>query len=375
MPLTTIRLFLPHCVIPAIAIFAHMGLAGEADRSGNKPADVSISVPDGCVKLSLGTHAVICAPSDQMYASDVFAEFDRRRAAAKSPDELIARFSAKRELLATAVLKDLPSLTPSAVDLFFDTEVVPALQAAASPKSPQVFLLMTEKTLKQALTAGWSTPSIQYHALADKVRVVDEGFAIVSDYPKYTYVEIKPTDADYSSRVTSSADAVMEAESRDFALRDAKAIAGAMTRFETFIGRALPPNLVASADKEWFGIGLRGALAARYVALFHGDPPRRFVDAMVTPVGNVVVRAAELDLLQPYPLTSLKPAYVPVHQDARRRKSVAIMHHWLDRIEAGQVATTLQALDRLAPEDGLTLARIVHDTSGVELTALLRPAR
>ena len=87
---------------------------------------------------------------------------------------------------------------------------------------------------------------------------------------------------------------------------------------------------------------------------------------------NTAVPAAAINLLNPVPLSSLRDEFVPAHVDARRRKSIAVMHIWY-RDARDKLVPTLEAVTRARPADGVTLVKIIHDASGIDLTQALEP--
>lgn len=337
------------------------------------PASSTVTTPDGMVRLEVAGRSLICLPADKDWVAQAAGRVPSVAGPTTKPADLLTRLTEKRDVVSSAMMKDLPHLKPSQIEKIVDEQIVPNLKTLSTARPRIVYLVAPAEHIREAMRQGWTDRRFRYNRVSDTFDF-DRTVAVNAEGNEESAVAamFAPNDA-VADRTAALAQYILGTEEQVMQQVANRATTVVLLTLAEFIAREALKDLPRQEDQVWLVNGLSNVLAARYVSIFHGSPLRQFVDALIVGPIDSPVNAAGIDLLHPLPVASLKPEFVAPQLDARRRKAIAVMFVWFDQAGDEKMMPMVNAVVRAKPADGATLVKVVKDTSGVDLTELLMP--
>jgi hypothetical protein len=342
-----------------------------ATAPASAPVRFVLVVPTGFKAVAVGHHTAIVEPADEPWVRKTLETMAPTTLPSTMPSNLIEKLAANRDALRAALIADLAIADPAAVDKFFKETLTQQLARYDEIAPPLFYMVTSGPRLKQLVKEGWSNPRFYYNRAADDVQM-SRAVNLSSEGPGDDVlipVIVSPDEAlDGKQKKLLDAIHTIEAE---LALKISQhSQASTQVAFITFIANEVLEPLKAKPEQEWFGVGVSNMLSARYLAQLNGMDYRAILADMTGDLHPRVnpMRPATVDLLNPTPLSDMRPEAIPYYVDAYRRKATRVVSSWSVRAGEGAIAKVLTAMRQQMPADGPGLVKLIQQTSGIDLT-------
>ena len=333
-----------------------------------------VTVPPGFARVEVTGVVAFCEPADEAWVRQVLANLDPVTRPSTMPAELYDLVEAHRP----EILRQLPEMlaldSDAKVRVMFDEKLVPVISRMRRLDPPIRYLVTTRPRLKELLRDGtWSDPRFYYNRAADDVtfdlsiplsveRELDETIL-----PALYKPEDPPDDKARKLR-----EVVRETQASVLAAISRRCQFIVQMSFIEFIADEVFQPLNLKPDQAWIGLGVAGALGARYASLITGTPKEQIIAEMTYEHPRHPVKDRTIDLLDPTDPQDLRRNIVPLYIDAMRRKSTRVIDHWIDTDGTTPITQTIQAMRQQMPPDGEGLVNLIRKTTGTDLAPSLK---
>jgi hypothetical protein len=330
-------------------------------------------LPPGFQRIDLEGREFMVDPADQPWITSAVQNLTPATMPTTMPSDLIERLQAKRPLLHRRIVADL-GLTVAEVDEYLDQRLKPFLQSMDELHPPIVYLVVTPQRLKEIMRAGWTDPRYYYNRAAD-----DVSFSTVVNLSLDGPGDDMVVPLFYDDR--KPPEERQQMLTREMHKTEVGILNAFSQRSQTMVMVGLV-ELVSSKglnemnftdDQEWFGVGAAGVLAGRYASELIGLDEQRLLDDMSRPDPRNPMRPGTIDLLRPTPLSEVRPQWLEAYTDAFRRRSMQAVRTLTDRAGEDAIGKVIAAMKQSRPADGPALVQLIQQTTGVDMTAELRP--
>jgi hypothetical protein len=352
-----------------IALAASSTLAQTAPASQPTTRYVA-TLPPGFKTVTVANRIAWCESADEKWVRATLGAVSPTTRPSTMPSDIVAHIAAKRNVLAQTIASDL-GVEPAEIDKLFDEKLLPAIKQLDSFDLRMFYLTLSHARFIGLLRDGvWEDRRFRYNRAAGDVSVTRG--VVLTLAPNGTDDVVVPAvyeaDDDETARTSALSRVVRENEEMIAGSVSDRSIVLTQLALIEFIGTSVIQPLKLADDQQWFGLGLVGALGAKYAADLTGIERAELIRQMTREYSRMPVKSAGVDLLHPTPATDLRKEYAPYYADAMRRKSTTVMAAWLDRAGEGAVRKTLDAIHIDPPKDGAALVALIKQATGQDLT-------
>ena len=327
----------------------------------------------GYVRFSASGREFLARPVDRPWIEMAAKSKAGTVAGATQPSDLFANLESRRDEVLAQMLNDLPTLRPSQIDGLIDDELLPAFRNLAGFRFRPVYLVTAIGPLKVEMQSGWAHPKVRWNRVADRVEFERDIRISASDNDTESLIAAVFEEwRSEQERTALLARFISTSEQQVREALSSRATSTALAKTADFIAREALATLPRREDQVWLPVGLSNVLAAKYISAFHGSPQREFIEALVIGTAGQSINALQVDLLTPLPMDALRAEAIGPYMDARRRKAIAVTYLLVRDAGERSVMPLVNAVERLRPADGLTLAATIKSVCGIDLVAQLR---
>jgi hypothetical protein len=289
------------------------------------------------------------------------------------PGDVVDQLKNRRQILIARIAGDLSFQDTKPVEDLIDKTMIPQAQKLNELQPPIFYLVATRDRIKQLLKAGWTDPNMHYNRVADDVnfspnlrltddRPMDDMITPVLYTPESTPEQRKNV---LSQMMQRNEALVVDAFSRRSQLV-------AQLGLIDFIQKQAIDPLKLKDDQQWLGLGMQAVLSTKYMHDLLGISQEDLLNRMTRDDPRNPIRPDSIDLLRPADRGQMKPEWAPLYGDSFRVKSARVVRAWSDKCGESAIATTLAAMRANPPADGAALLKLIHVTTGVDLTNEVR---
>jgi hypothetical protein len=366
----------------AAIIFAGLGQAASAqvDATAAAPRTQSTSrattqaprhevvVPAGFVKITSAERTAICLPADQGWVTKALADLQPTTRPTTMPSDLLDTLNSKKADVLKQMGSDLGLADTGPAAAIINDRLTPEMSKMADFRPPIFYLICTKQQLLDAIHQGWSDPRFFYNRATDDVSV-DSAVDLSADGPMddlLVPIVSKDTDsvADRAQNLQKQVDHNEASVAASLSLQGQILL---QKGFVSAIDAAAIQPIGLKAGEEWFGIGVEGLLATKYMTQINGMRYEDLVLLVTQDDPRNPIRTATIDLLHPVPPNELNPDYAPAYIDALRRKSVTAINFLFSHGGPDVLPKVLAAIKQQQPKDGDALVATIKQTVNVDL--------
>jgi hypothetical protein len=333
-----------------------------------QPARHEVVVPPGFVKVTAAERTALCLPADQAWVVKNLTELQPTTRPTTMPSDLLDTFTAKKADLLKQMAGDLGLADSNAIAAVFTDNLLPEMSKLADFRPPIFYLVCTKSQLLAAVHTGWSDPRFYYNRITDDVSV-QSAVDLSADHPiDDLLIPIVYKDTDNPAE--KAQDLQKQVDRNEASVAASMSIQGQVMLQKGFVSAidaaAIQP-IALKPGQEWFGIGLEGLLATKYMTEINGMQYDDLVKMVTEDDPRNPIRSATVDLLHPVPPNELNPNYAPAYIDALRRKSVAAINALITQGGPDVLPKIFAAIKQNQPKDGEALVAMIKQTVNVDL--------
>lgn len=332
--------------------------------------------PPGFMRINVAGKDVSCSPDDQAWIRRALSNYQPPAAPSTMPTELLTRINDRRDDLTRQMVHDLALPSEKFVSPLFDATLVPQLQRLSQFKVPFVYLVTTRNKLKQALLSGWVDARYAYNKATEEI-TYNDSVQLSTDRSMddaLLWIEFNADDS-FEDKSKKLIDGINGDDQNVDMMVWGRGNQMVQLAFGSFIGEKIISSLNLNEQQKWLGYGLASVLAAKYTSDLIGIPYEEILSRTVSDAPNSLIKAEQLDLLNPIPLTSLQPEYREIYEDAFRRRSTQVVDKLLKAGGPDTAPKLLQTLRKKTATDGQGLVKQIEEATKVDVFPDLAPQR
>jgi hypothetical protein len=354
------------------------GTAASAGGPATAPATTApapprkITIPPGFKLVEINGRKLLVEPADEAWVTEAVKKIQPTTKPATLPATLLQKLTEQRTTLLQEVARDLALKDLTAAARTYDLELVAPIRSLDTYRPPVYFLVASPDRLAALLKSGWSDPHFYYNRAADAVSFNPQGM-LTTDRPQDE--SIFPAGYDPKGTPEQKAQAITNTIGvAERAIQDA-----IETRARTLVGAQLAgiihtqgvEPLKLKEDQQWFGLGVAGVLSAKYASMITGDARPELMKMLTAEHPANPIPISAVDLLHPLSVNDMRADMLPAYFDAVRRKSTRAVQAMVEKSGDAAIPKAITAIREKQPPDGLTVAKIAQEASGVDLTPML----
>jgi len=350
-------------------------IAATAAAQTTAPSPYVFTLPPGMQQAGGGDHFVVFAPDFETVAKDGLAKRTPSTRPTTMASDVLDKLAEQRLKLAHEMAFDL-ALPESKAETFLDGPLKSALEKVSSLHARCFVIVASEPEVRAALKAGWTAPPFRYNPLADRAAFELHYLVTTDQAPDdmLLWCQTQPDEKDEQILLT------IDQEFRAFDVGfDGICSENAFLQTQKNLGDFLTDNVIAPlklpAPQQWLGLGIEGAMSAKYESLLMGVSRPEMVKMNTTEPANNVIQAAPLDLYHGFDLSELKPEYVMAYLDAVRCKATIVVEKILETAGDTSVLKIIHSVQSAPPADNVGLVKLILDDTGVDVTNDLLPPK
>lgn len=347
---------------------------GPASGPATTPAPPRVvTPPPGFVPITVDGIQYLAEPADEGVVRAALQGVPPATMPSTQPADMLQRLAGVREQLKTRIITDLALTEAAKVDEFLDTTLKKVLTSHRDARPKLIYLVTSEKRLKELLRAGWTDPRFYYNRLADGVEV-NWNLSIPVDRPadESLVPAIYLPDESADQRKKKIADSVRTMEQRlaDYLASHANDDCyNAIIEF--LISQTVEP-VKNKLDREWITTGICGVLTSRYVTMITGRNAEQLILQLSAERPDIPLRQTAVNLINPLDPKTMRQGAAPVYLVVYTRKSIRICNEWIAKAGDAAIPKVLQELRKNPPESGTATVEMIKRVSGVDLTASVK---
>jgi hypothetical protein len=355
------------------AIFA--ATIASADTPTTAPATYVFTLPPGLQQAGSGEHFVVFAPDYETVAKDGLAKREVTTRPTTMASDVLDKLAGQRLKLSSEMASDL-ALPEATVQTFLDGPLKSALEKVKSLHARCFVIVAREEQIRAALKAGWTAPPFHYNPLADRA-VYELHYLVTTDQAPDDMVLWCQTQPDEKD------DEITKTISQEFRAFDVGFTGvcseNAFLQTQKNLGDFLADKVIAPLklpeSQQWLGLGIEGAMSAKYESRLMGVSRADMVKMNTTEPDNNVIQATQLDLYHGFDTSEIKPEYVLAYMDAVRCKATIVVEKVLEKAGDTAMLEIIHSIQSTPPKDNTALVNIILSDTGVDVTNDLLPPK
>jgi|GEM_PF-1269402 len=333
----------------------------------------TLIMPDGMQVVTAAGRKAICPPEISAAVTKAIIAVPPATRPTTMPSDLLATLDKLHQTFLDQLTGDL-SLPQDKVSEFLDKTWKHALEEWANVHPDVYTIVCTQAQLTAVVRAGWHAPLFHYNVLAAQTmytpRVTVPIGGQMDDVVMWAEIQPKASDDDIALAVNKTVGdyerLFPQSESRN-----------AMLRSQDLLIRFMYDNSIAPMklpeSQSWFGMGVMGAMSAKYTSELVGVPRSTLAVALSSDNPNNPVRSAPLDLLHGIDPSIIRPEYLAPFRDAISRKAAGALQKVLNHSGDSVLPKIFAAIKASPPATNLDLVKMIKDISGVDISSDLAP--
>jgi hypothetical protein len=317
---------------------------------------------------------VLCEPADDAWVKQAIELTPPATMPTTMPADVVDRLKDRRQILIARIAGDLSLRDTVPVEQLIDDAMLPQANKLNEMQPPIFYLVATRDRIKELLKSGWTDPHFRYNRVADDVEF-DPNLRLADDRPMDDMIMpvLYAPDATPEQRQKSLEQVMRYNEAMVVEAFSRRAQLVAQLAIIDFIQKQAIEPLTLKEDQQWLGLGMQAVLSAKYMHDLLGVSQEDLLNRMTRDDARNPIRPDSVDLLNPADRSQMRQEWIPMYGDAFRVKSARVVRGWSDKCGESAIATTLAAMRANPPADGEALLKLIHVTTGVDLSAEVRP--
>ncbi|HUB25010.1 MAG TPA: hypothetical protein VL992_06240 [Tepidisphaeraceae bacterium] len=348
-----------------------------ADDSTTKPAELVepyvVLIPPGMKLVQVGDKGALCSPAIEDAVRQGLENVGPATRPSTMPTDLLTRLASQRSSLIAEMKSDL-NVPEDVSAAFIDGKLKKAIQEMAAINPRCYVFVGSEDELNAAEKAGWHAPLFYYNRLADRTFFKPQVVISTQSKPDDIVVWSEPTPDNSPASVTDSVAKAMRQLDDGLQENISRSAMGAIDLvIQEFIADNVARPLKLPTGEQWFGRGVIMAMGIKYTSEITGIWRASLQNELAAERGSHFILASQLDLLNGFDPSSIKPEYLPYYDDAVSRKASRVIESLTAKAGDEAVGKILTALKSGLPPDNLALVALITKLTGVDVTNDLLP--
>jgi hypothetical protein len=331
-------------------------------------------MPPGYEKVSVAGHTALCMPNDKEWVTKALTAIKPATRPTTMPADLLKRVTENRAAVVKQMVTDLAMADDKQAKVVFDEKILPTLTKLDQLKPPVFFLVCTRQQLRELTQSGWGEPRFHYNRVANEASF-DDNIMLTLDRPMgdavlpafYLESETPATRSEHLATGIQQLDAGMVER---IAQQTQPLVFNLLAEY---IGQTQFDPLKLRRDQQWFGLGVTGYFASKYAGELTPSAMEEWQKGMTFENPRYPVSAKPIDLIHPLEESAMRPIAVPYYNQALRRKAMTVVIKWAAQGGEASITKALVAIRAKTPADGAALVKLIHETSGVDLSKDVAP--